>query len=303
MSDETQTVEQTGLSWKLIIGIILMPYIFAWFTLRDGVSKGVKIISFIWMIGVIGSITTQQDKYSFEKAIKSGDIEVVMMMLDESKNQKTKDHLNALQAATKFGQVELVKALFKQGYSPLDTSLTDNDNSIYIAIENNQTEVLSFFAKQGYDVDKWVELYTKLNSSNQVNVKVVEQVKVPSTQDKAEVFNDNLIGFWSCERVDNGYKSTERFDDDARMFWASYPNNQKQAELLGSWNVFSNQGKVYLELNLRQNKSYEAIRMGVSQTQATFNLEVVKMSNDYFETKRLIPNSGGQIANRVCQKI
>ncbi len=38
------------LSTILIIGIILLPMIFAWFTLRKGTSITARIVSFTWMI-------------------------------------------------------------------------------------------------------------------------------------------------------------------------------------------------------------------------------------------------------------
>lgn len=68
MSDETQTVEQSGLSWKLKSGILVMPYIFAWFTLRDGVSKGARIISFVWMVIILASVSTQSSKEPIEES-------------------------------------------------------------------------------------------------------------------------------------------------------------------------------------------------------------------------------------------
>ncbi|TGU85324.1 DUF4236 domain-containing protein [Acinetobacter pittii] len=35
------------------IGIVMMPYIFAWFTLREGYSKGARFISFGWFLVLI----------------------------------------------------------------------------------------------------------------------------------------------------------------------------------------------------------------------------------------------------------
>lgn len=67
MSDETRTIEQTGLSWKLKAGILVMPYIFAWFTLRDGISKGVRIISFVWMVIILATVSTQSSKEPVEE--------------------------------------------------------------------------------------------------------------------------------------------------------------------------------------------------------------------------------------------
>jgi len=62
MSYETQKVEQAGLSLKLKVGILVLPYIFAWFTLRDGVSKSARIISFTWMVVILASVSTQGNK-------------------------------------------------------------------------------------------------------------------------------------------------------------------------------------------------------------------------------------------------
>ena len=35
------------------IGIFLMPYIFAWFTLREGYSKSARFISFGWLLFLV----------------------------------------------------------------------------------------------------------------------------------------------------------------------------------------------------------------------------------------------------------
>jgi len=42
-----------GLSAGLIVGIIFIPVIFTWFTLRDGVSSVARVTSFIWMTIVL----------------------------------------------------------------------------------------------------------------------------------------------------------------------------------------------------------------------------------------------------------
>jgi hypothetical protein len=44
-----------GLSTRLKIGIFFIPVIFAWFTLRKGVSTSAKIISFVWMLIFLGA--------------------------------------------------------------------------------------------------------------------------------------------------------------------------------------------------------------------------------------------------------
>ena len=36
-------------SFLLGVGIFLMPFVFAWFLLRDGYSKKSRVISFVWM--------------------------------------------------------------------------------------------------------------------------------------------------------------------------------------------------------------------------------------------------------------
>lgn len=39
-------------------GIVLMPYFFAWFTLRKGYSMNARFISFAWMAGLIYYVST-----------------------------------------------------------------------------------------------------------------------------------------------------------------------------------------------------------------------------------------------------
>ncbi|WP_411676723.1 DUF4236 domain-containing protein [Acinetobacter pittii] len=47
------TQRNRSISILLGLGILLMPYIFAWFTLRTGYSSTARWISFIWMILVL----------------------------------------------------------------------------------------------------------------------------------------------------------------------------------------------------------------------------------------------------------
>ena len=55
MSTDTDPNEAQGLSTKLKIGIFFLPFIFAWFTLKKGVSTQAKIISFVWLLVYLGA--------------------------------------------------------------------------------------------------------------------------------------------------------------------------------------------------------------------------------------------------------
>ena len=59
MSEQIET-KKKPLSGKLIAGIVLLPIIFAWFTLKKGVSTKAKILSFLWLIISISVISGQQ---------------------------------------------------------------------------------------------------------------------------------------------------------------------------------------------------------------------------------------------------
>ena len=48
---------QRKVSFILMLGILIIPYIFAWFTLREGYSKSSRWISFIWMVIVLIAFT------------------------------------------------------------------------------------------------------------------------------------------------------------------------------------------------------------------------------------------------------
>ena len=47
-------------SFLLGVGILLMPYVFAWFLLRDGYSKKSRYISFIWMALIVFSVVSSR---------------------------------------------------------------------------------------------------------------------------------------------------------------------------------------------------------------------------------------------------
>lgn len=46
------------LTFALYLGIFLLPYIFAWFTLREGHGTVARVISFTWMIITIAALLT-----------------------------------------------------------------------------------------------------------------------------------------------------------------------------------------------------------------------------------------------------
>ncbi|KHN68714.1 hypothetical protein AV645_07050 [Acinetobacter calcoaceticus] len=50
---DSNSVQNRKVSPLLGLGILLMPYIFSWFTLRSGYSSSARWISFIWMILVL----------------------------------------------------------------------------------------------------------------------------------------------------------------------------------------------------------------------------------------------------------
>ena len=49
-SDTKGNLRQRTINLWLVIAILIVPYIFAWFTLGKGYSKKAKIISFVWLI-------------------------------------------------------------------------------------------------------------------------------------------------------------------------------------------------------------------------------------------------------------
>lgn len=54
-----------NVNWRrvlLFIGILLAPYIFAWFTLRRGYSKTTRIVSFAWMVAALLLINSDIEK-------------------------------------------------------------------------------------------------------------------------------------------------------------------------------------------------------------------------------------------------
>ncbi len=63
-------VEPKPVSIWLGMGIFLMPFIFAWFTLQEGRSSNSKVLSFIWLaFFVIGGSGASNDKVDKEQVV------------------------------------------------------------------------------------------------------------------------------------------------------------------------------------------------------------------------------------------
>jgi hypothetical protein len=56
LSNVEPASEKRPKKWPLIVGILFLPYIFSWFTLRAGYSKTARILSFAWMIVVLNIV-------------------------------------------------------------------------------------------------------------------------------------------------------------------------------------------------------------------------------------------------------
>lgn len=52
-SPNNPIVAQGRMTLLLAVGIFFMPYIFAWFTLRDGYSVISRVMSFVWLLIVV----------------------------------------------------------------------------------------------------------------------------------------------------------------------------------------------------------------------------------------------------------
>ena len=59
MAENTETKPLSG---KLIAGIVLVPIIFVWFTLKKGVSTKAKVLSFLWLFIALGALSGQQSE-------------------------------------------------------------------------------------------------------------------------------------------------------------------------------------------------------------------------------------------------
>lgn len=52
-SQNNPVVAQGRMTFLLCVGIFFMPYIFAWFTLRDGYTVTSRVVSFVWLLIVV----------------------------------------------------------------------------------------------------------------------------------------------------------------------------------------------------------------------------------------------------------
>ena len=80
----------TGLSAGLTIGIVFIPIIFAWFTLRKGVSTKARVVSFLWMLIVIGAAGgSQPEKPAKRSALPATSSKVESLETTTSSKIKT----------------------------------------------------------------------------------------------------------------------------------------------------------------------------------------------------------------------
>jgi len=72
MSSEADTSSSGKLGAGIIVGIVFIPIIFAWFTLKKGVSTTARIVSFLWMLVFLGAaVSTPDDTSSGASSSKS----------------------------------------------------------------------------------------------------------------------------------------------------------------------------------------------------------------------------------------
>lgn len=130
-------VKSTVINPYLVVGIIIMPYIFCWFLLRKGYSKNTRIISFGWLILLVGLSNIQSEKIVEQKsstqiAKKDGTIDDRENDLDELckdwvffraqilKNNDKGDDEAAEKSRRSFGQTNI----WLSDYSEADVSST-----------------------------------------------------------------------------------------------------------------------------------------------------------------------------------
>lgn len=92
-NSETKAVSEREVSAGLIIGIVLMPFVFAWFTLRKGYSSLARIGAFGWLIGLysLGILFPVSDDKVTEPAknmaAKSAPVETVRESVQKTSNE------------------------------------------------------------------------------------------------------------------------------------------------------------------------------------------------------------------------
>jgi len=59
-NDNSKTLKKVG----LIAGIVILPYVFAWFTLRKGYSTGVRAAAFVWLMFCVVAVISDDGQTS-----------------------------------------------------------------------------------------------------------------------------------------------------------------------------------------------------------------------------------------------
>lgn len=68
---DSQIASQRKVGPPLSIGILFMPYVFSWLTLKDGYTKKARVLSFAWMLVVLVVVGQNAEKQESRSASQS----------------------------------------------------------------------------------------------------------------------------------------------------------------------------------------------------------------------------------------
>ena len=174
-SSEGRTQIQAVLNVLLIIGIVFLPFIFAWFTLRKGHSKLARIVSFTWMALslILMAFEDKEDTDEAEVQVASAQNSVETQEIsksDQNNERTTSDNLvsqpqynmpsQPLQATNRIPADGTRQAPVASSPYPvltagtacryaIGTSMMRNPNGISIESEDGLQSVVSYIKEDG----------------------------------------------------------------------------------------------------------------------------------------------------------
>lgn len=89
--------------WKLVVGIVLLPIVFAWFLLKPGYSIVARALSFGWMaLVIVGSVLGSGSERQLEQPnVKSTPATTSTAAVEKSDNRRTAEARAAVRARLK----------------------------------------------------------------------------------------------------------------------------------------------------------------------------------------------------------
>lgn len=205
--------------WWLVIGIILLPIIFAWFTLRKGFGKKTRIVSFGWMVIFLLAQPTGDKKND------NVDVAVAAEVLGSSEQevQNVENKHKSIDIGNAKGTVvngiyvpympERTKPKTNNSYYAANNNINNIDKSVFIPYDRkNNKKVFEQYGSRMQDIQPLREQMAR----KAITSGKCERVRMSEVKLDEDI--NHLVLFVFCSKKDgNDYKEIQIYASESDL--------------------------------------------------------------------------------------